>query len=93
MIKRLLGRDGVSQRKRIRERDNYTCRICSIAVNRGEIDHILSLEDNGTNDDNNLQLLCVPCHKEKTAKDRNYIRRYGVDDNGLPVDKLHHWNI
>jgi len=32
-----------------------------------ELDHIVPLVDGGTHDDDNLQTLCTPCHKRKTA--------------------------
>lgn len=39
-------------------------------VDSGEIDHDESLECGGTNDRNNMRLLCHPCHGAKTSKDR-----------------------
>lgn len=33
-----------------------------------EIDHILSLEDGGTNDKSNLQALCLMCHRVKSNR-------------------------
>lgn len=48
------------------------CANCTSKV-RGktwEIDHIVSLENGGTNDESNLQLLCAGCHKLKTSNDR-----------------------
>jgi 5-methylcytosine-specific restriction endonuclease McrA len=32
-----------------------------------DIDHITPLADGGSNDPQNLQILCVPCHKKKTS--------------------------
>lgn len=32
-----------------------------------ELDHIVPLVDGGSHDDSNLQTLCTPCHKAKTA--------------------------
>ncbi|MCP4039639.1 MAG: HNH endonuclease [bacterium] len=34
-----------------------------------ELDHIVALIDGGSHDDDNLQSLCTPCHKRKTAKE------------------------
>lgn len=33
------------------------------------VDHIIALENGGTDDDSNLQILCDWCHKPKTADD------------------------
>lgn len=35
-----------------------------------EVDHQIPLHAGGTNDDDNLSLLCVECHKEKTISER-----------------------
>lgn len=89
---RLVGRAGVEQRKRIRTKDNYTCCTCKRAVRIGEVDHIISLEAGGNNEDSNMQLLCVECHRVKTATDRGYVRRDGADATGMPLGNTHHWN-
>jgi 5-methylcytosine-specific restriction endonuclease McrA len=89
---RLTGNAGVAQRLRIRLRDNYCCRKCSRVTNNGEVDHIIALDDNGTNDDTNLQYLCTTCHKEKTATDRQYTIKTGSTVDGLPTNPNHHWN-
>ena len=34
-----------------------------------EVDHILAKANGGTDDPNNLQSICVACHREKTAKE------------------------
>jgi 5-methylcytosine-specific restriction protein A len=90
--KRLTGPAGVEQRKRIRERDGYQCRVCKIAVNQGQCDHIKSLDDGGTSDDSNMQLLCDTCHYEKTCRDNGFKIKTGVDASGLPTSRSHHWN-
>ena len=57
-------------RKSILERDNYLCLHCqakgvvSVAT---EVDHIKAKAHGGTDQPNNLQSLCAPCHKTKTA--------------------------
>ena len=47
------------------------CLICGTTKEtRGvkwEVDHILPVADGGTDDPENLRLLCVPCHKGVTA--------------------------
>lgn len=89
---RITGSAGVEQRKRIRLRDNYTCCMCRRAVRVGEVDHKIPLEKGGSNDDDNLWLLCNPCHKIKTASDRGYILKTGIDETGMPTANHHHWN-
>lgn len=34
-----------------------------------EVDHIINIAEGGTDDDSNLQALCIPCHKAKTARE------------------------
>ena len=54
------------------------CNICKDQIKiKFEIDHILPLAANGTNEDNNLQVLCKSCHKDKTQsknEDGTYVR-------------------
>lgn len=82
--KRILGRQWMDTIQRIRQRDGYLCRSCGTAVRTGEVDHIKPLDQGGSNDDSNLQLLCDSCHVDKTNKDNGYKvkRRVGLD--GIP---------
>ncbi|MDF0628268.1 MULTISPECIES: HNH endonuclease [Acinetobacter] len=55
----------------ILERDDYLCLICKAnghVTEATDVDHIIPREHGGTDDPSNLQSLCSPCHKEKTAK-------------------------
>lgn len=52
--------------KRIRERDGYTCMICGMDGN--SIDHIIPRSAGGTDDDWNLQCLCVSCNSRKGGR-------------------------
>lgn len=89
---RITGRAWMAIRKRILRRD-YICRMCikKGKVNRDSVstivDHIVNLESGGSNEDNNLQGLCEPCHTEKT----NMEARKGRDDwrksKGMKVSK------
>ena len=45
------------------------CSCCNKQPNSLELDHIIPLFCGGNHEDDNLQLLCRSCHKEKTAKD------------------------
>ncbi|GFM89357.1 hypothetical protein PSCICO_47560 [Pseudomonas cichorii] len=54
-------------RERILIRDQYTCQKCGKITEQLEVDHIIGKTLGGTDDDLNLQSLCVPCHQVKTA--------------------------
>lgn len=59
-------------RMRILERDNYTCQHCGAKISDGvclHIDHIKPLAKGGTNDENNLQVLCSECNLAKNDND------------------------
>ena len=51
---------------------NNKCGCCQKELNKKKfhIDHIIPLACGGTNDENNLQLLCVGCHYEKTKNEQ-----------------------
>lgn len=59
-------------RESILKRDNYLCVKCA-AIGRTaaatDVDHITAKAHGGTDDPDNLQALCSPCHKEKTANE------------------------
>ncbi|EML2487243.1 HNH endonuclease [Providencia rettgeri] len=58
-------------RPRILQRDKHLCQNClPRAVEAKTVDHIIPKAHGGTDDDNNLQSLCWPCHKTKTATER-----------------------
>ena len=55
-------------RQNVLMRDNYTCQICGATVKDGaklEIDHIIPYSKGGTNNEDNLQVLCQECNREK----------------------------
>ena len=79
-------------RLRIRERDQYQCKSCGIAVRVGVVDHIKPLEQSGSNADDNLQLMCHPCHVDKTNRDRGFKVRHHTGVDGMPQGSDHHWN-
>lgn len=63
------GRGGRAWRRlkdEILARDNYTCQCCRRVGGRLELDHIINTAVGGTDDKNNLQILCHDCHKTKT---------------------------
>ena len=56
------------KRKIILMRDNYLC--CGCRKRQAEtVDHIIPKARGGTDDDVNLQSLCWPCHRAKTARE------------------------
>lgn len=54
------------------ERARGRCESCGIALEPGawECDHLVALRDGGTNEVDNLRILCRPCHKAKTGRAR-----------------------
>lgn len=60
-------------RPRVLKRDKGLCQDClkkGLAREAKCVDHIVAKAHGGTDADENLQSLCWPCHKEKTAKER-----------------------
>lgn len=62
-----------SLRDKIKQRDNYTCKICSLSIRQEanlllEIDHIIPLSKGGQTSENNLQTLCWKCNRSKGSK-------------------------
>lgn len=67
-----------ARRMRVLGNQGWWCANCGVRLADGrtriillsfEIDHRLPLELGGSNDDANLEALCVPCHHLKTAAD------------------------
>lgn len=62
------------RRERILRRDFGLCQPCkrngSISI-AGEVDHIIPKARGGSEDDDNMQSICVDCHKAKTLRERN----------------------
>tara|TARA_A100001388_G_C28456855_1_gene351284 strand:- start:16 stop:411 length:396 start_codon:yes stop_codon:yes gene_type:complete len=48
------------------------CNVCStqLSDNLWDIDHIVPWADSFNNDEDNLQVLCLPCHRAKTTQER-----------------------
>jgi 5-methylcytosine-specific restriction protein A len=61
------GRPWRRKREAILLRDKYTCKACQIVTLDLEVDHIVNIARGGTDEEANLQALCVLCHKAKTA--------------------------
>jgi 5-methylcytosine-specific restriction protein A len=70
MVERKRGSAGVKDRQRIKTRDYGLCVMCQAAgrVSIGAVvDHRIPLWNGGSDEDDNKQTLCHPCHDEKTA--------------------------
>lgn len=57
------------RRAALLERDGHRCRHCG-ATDGLEVDHIVEREDGGTDNDDNLQILCKPCNLRKRNEAR-----------------------
>ena len=58
-------------RLRILRRDKGLCQPClhcGRVTPAKQVDHIIAKSAGGTDDDKNLQAICLPCHKAKTAR-------------------------
>jgi len=69
--------DWRARRIRILVRDAYTCAMCGKVIYgpKAHVDHIRPLEEGGTDDDANLQVLCEADHGRKTREEQ---RRRGI---------------
>ena len=63
------GRPWRRLKQEIHLRDEWTCCSCGRVTMELELDHIVNVAQGGTDDEVNLQSLCVPCHKKKTSKE------------------------
>lgn len=68
---------GSSQKFRsdVLERQNHKCNYCGCHVQFGEysnadMDHVIPLHAGGVNASHNVQVLCTPDHRKKTALER-----------------------
>lgn len=60
-------------RRHIKERDDYTCKICSNSIYKEpnlllEVDHIIPVGKGGYTEESNLQTLCWKCNRKKGVK-------------------------
>ena len=57
---------------RIVDRQGGQCVACGVRFGpkaKAEFDHVIALRDKGENREANLQAICQPCHKTKTASE------------------------
>lgn len=74
------------------------CAICG-TVGEMHLDHRIPRSLGGTDDPNNLQLLCASCHSAKTARQEGGFGNRpsskpakACDASGNPLDASHWWN-
>lgn len=69
-----------SQKYNLCFKQDMNCNICQNKLSDNhEADHIISLSNNGTNDQLNFQMLCISCHKWKS---------HYIDNNKEFIEKL-----
>lgn len=66
---RIRGRAWMATRHRVALAHGYRCAGCTRVwdSSRDQIDHLVPLEQGGSNDDTNLRPMCNECHQAKTA--------------------------
>lgn len=69
--RKLIGEKLQRTKRRIAERDRWTCCACGVIVgySTSHLDHIVALAHGGGDDDGNLQTLCIRCSELKTASE------------------------
>ena len=68
-VERIRGREHGRIKKRILLRDGFECAVCGHVAVDLIMDHIVPICDGGPESQDNLQLLCLPCHNLKSAKE------------------------
>nr|MBF0682533.1 HNH endonuclease [Pseudomonas sp.] len=84
---RITGRRLQATRLRIWSRDPH-CAMCRKLVEYPagfELDHRVPLFKGGEDSDENMQVLCAPCHGKKTEKDLGYKPRAKFDAQGRVI--------
>lgn len=57
-----------TKKKYVASQQNWVCNKCKNKLNHTfEVDHVIRLENGGTNEVTNLEALCRECHGQKTA--------------------------
>lgn len=81
---------GKSQRFRIFNRDDHTCRYCGAQPPDVKlvIDHIVAVANGGTNDDANLIASCESCNSGKSAKSLGSIAATDTDTRRLAQEYM-----
>lgn len=75
-------------RKLILARDKHLCQPClrkGRIHSANQVDHIVPKAKGGTDDPDNLQAICKPCHVEKTLADEGKRLKPTIGADGWPV--------
>ena len=75
-------------RERILLRDHGLCQVCKRAgrlTQATEVDHITPKAQQGTDDEENLQSICSPCHADKTQADAGKAVKPTIGVDGWPI--------
>jgi len=85
--RKVAGATLTARSKRIKARDGYRCQMCGAVhiPEDMEVDHITPIFRGGSEDDDNLQSLCKPCHEDKTASDMGYRIKPQIGADGWPI--------
>jgi 5-methylcytosine-specific restriction endonuclease McrA len=78
-VPRTAGRALQERNARLMRRNPF-CSEClkkGLQILTAEFDHITPLADGGSDEDENIQGLCLACHREKSAQEQ--ATRYGCD--------------
>lgn len=76
-------------RKRILERDKHLCQPC---LRKGrltparEVNHKVPKAQGGSDDDENLESTCTPCHKDETARQQGKRVKQAIGADGWPAE-------
>jgi 5-methylcytosine-specific restriction protein A len=88
-IERIRGRKLQEQRLRV-WLANPLCAHCkriTVYPSGFEMDHIIALTNDGTNNDSNMQVLHLDCHVAKTNADLGYEPKVATGSDGWPVEQ------
>ena len=78
----------------LQEQENK-CRLCQNDVfvgtySNSDVDHVIPLKHGGSSSKGNLQVLCVTCHRRKTALEcKKIMTRMGSPDIDWNIDKIY----
>ena len=77
-------------RKTVLERDGYLCQPClkrDRPTAAKMVDHIRPKAKGGTDDLENLQSICAPCHLDKTLRENGRRRKRAFGFDGWPIEE------